>query len=187
MRRLISAVTVGLALVLFAPAPAYAGTANPTLEDQFVARVNSERAARGLPLLSVDSQLRDVARGWAQQMADAGGISHNPNLAAQAPARWTRLGENVGRGSEVESLHQAFVASPAHLANIVDPQWETVGIGVIEQGGYIWVVEQFMFAPAPQAPRQASAAATLAARRGSSRPSRPSRHHAARVRRARRR
>ena len=54
-------------------------------------------------------------------MVANGGISHNPNLANDVSANWTKLGENVGVGNDVDSLMNAFINSPAHYHNLVDP------------------------------------------------------------------
>ena len=141
-----------LALLLVVGAlPLMAGTAAAgPAEDEgaFVALLNDLRALRGAPALTVDVRLTDVARAWSGRMAGAGAISHNPSLAAQAPAGWQRLGENVGVGGSVLGLHNAFVASPGHLANMVDGRFNAVGVGVVVTGTTIWVTVVFMQAPA---------------------------------------
>ena len=134
-------------LVGFAEA-AHADTGSD--ESAFLAKLNDLRASKGLPGLSVNPALVDVARAWSAQMAAAGNISHNPSLAGQAPSNWAKLGENVGMGGDVQSLHDAFVASEHHYVNMVDGQFSQVGIGVVHGGdGTIFVTVDFM-APAPQ-------------------------------------
>lgn len=101
----------------------------------------------------MSDSLRAVARGWTDQMLQAGGISHNPNLAAQAGSGWTKLGENVGLGHAVDELMQAFVNSPSHYENLVDPVWTHVGVGVtVAADGRLFTTHDFMAlaqAPAP--------------------------------------
>lgn len=113
-------------------------------EDAFVARINSVRAAHGLAALAVDPRLSDLARGWSAHMAASGGIVHNGNLPGQAPREWTRLGENVGVGQTVDTLHVAFLNSPTHLRQIVDPGFRYVGVGVVMVNGEMWVTQHFM-------------------------------------------
>lgn len=115
-----------------------------TDESEFVARINDLRASQGIAPLEVHSRLTQMGRDWSLNMALADGISHNPALATWAPSDWTRLGENVGVGGSVASLHDAFVASPAHHRNLVDPQFRYVGIGVVYDDGRIYVTQQFM-------------------------------------------
>src|SRR5437660_1864138 len=130
----------GQAALLLQAAPA---RAEPTSEEaQFVVRVNALRASKGLAPLAVDPQLRDIARTWSAQMAAAGGISHNPALADQV-SNWQKIGENVGVGGDVTTIENAFEASPHHYANLVDPAFTYVGIGVVDANGSIWVTQDF--------------------------------------------
>jgi hypothetical protein len=128
----------------------------------FVHKLNELRASRGLPALEARGALFDLARAWAGRMAGAGDISHNPDLAAQAPSNWARLGENVGMGPNVQALHDAFVASPLHLDNMIDPDFDWVGVGVVSgPPGIIYVTVNFMKAQ-PAAPQVVPAAAPVA-------------------------
>jgi hypothetical protein len=113
-------------------------------EASFLARINSLRASKGLAALVVDAGLTDKARGWAQTMADKNMIWHSV-LSDGNTADWQRLGENVGRGGSVVGLDTAFVNSPHHYENLVDPTFGSVGLGVIRNAdGVIFVAEEFM-------------------------------------------
>lgn len=156
-------VTTMLALLLGAAPTARADA--PTDEAAFVQRINDLRATKGLPALQVHPELTSVARRWAAHMAAEGTISHNPNLAAEVTSNWKKLGENVGMGGDVNSLHQAFVNSPAHYRNLVETDFAYVGIGVVYGAdGTIFVAEEFMqLFPAP-APAPAPTPTTTAPR-----------------------
>src|SRR5205085_7816616 len=54
------------------------------------------------------------------------------------------LGENVGMGGDVPSLHDAFMNSEHHRENILDGGFNQVGIGVIVSGGVVYVTEDFL-------------------------------------------
>jgi uncharacterized protein YkwD len=56
---------------------------------------------------------------------------------------WSTLGENVGVGGTVDSLHAAFMASPAHKDNVLYTSFRHVGIGVVERNGRMWVTVIF--------------------------------------------
>lgn len=123
----------------------------PTDEAEFVTRINALRAERGLPALREDPELVRGARAWARQMAAAGGISHMPesSLRTDIKETWCKIGENVGEGPEVGLLHDAFVKSPLHLKNLVDPDFDAVGIGIVyaaDQDGeqIIYVAQRFL-------------------------------------------
>jgi hypothetical protein len=75
------------------------------------------------------------------------------------PSGWSKLGENVGVGYDVSGLMQAFIGSPKHYENLVDPAWTHVGVGVTRASdGRIYTTHNFMAlgggapAPAPVAP-----------------------------------
>jgi uncharacterized protein YkwD len=142
------------------PAVVVASAPSPEFESQFVSRINSLRASKGLSQLQVSGQLQGVARNWTEQMVQAGQISHNPNLGSQVSGDWTKLGENVGVGYDVDGLMQAFINSSAHYKNLVDPEWNYVGVGVtMAADGRMYTTHNFMAmgsAPAPApAPRPA--------------------------------
>ena len=92
-------------------------------------------------------------------MAREGGISHRTNLTTAAPADWVRIGENVGVGGSIAALHDAFVKSRLHYENLVEPDFDSIGVGVVVRGGRIWVTENFLrAAPAGTTPAPAESA-----------------------------
>ncbi len=158
-KRIRIAMGAGLASVMalsVVPAPAMADTGSD--EAAFVNKLNGLRASKGLRPLGVHGGLVNMARGWSSHMASVGSISHNPNMAAQAPANWARLGENVGMGPSVDSLHNAFVASASHYANMVNGHYDSVGVGVVQSGSTIFVTFNFMATQAAPAPAAAPVA-----------------------------
>ncbi|MEY2476953.1 MAG: hypothetical protein QOG87_2268 [Actinomycetota bacterium] len=168
MSRFVALVALVAALVIM-PAARPAAADPASAEAEFVHRINSLRADKGLPPLGVDPELTAIARRWSAHMADEGQLSHNPNLGNEA-SNWQMLGENVGYGPTVESIHRAFVDSPHHYDNLVDTHFSVVGVGVVERDGAIWVTEDFKqpkasrASPAPAPPRPAPAAAPAPAR-----------------------
>ncbi len=122
-----------------------AAGADSATEADFVAHINASRAAEGLAPLSLDDGLRSHARNHTQDMMDANQIYHSTSdeLKAAAGTGWTKVGENVGRGGTPSSLHQAFMNSPGHYANIVgDYNW--VGVGTGTKDGTLYVTVLFM-------------------------------------------
>ena len=56
----------------------------------------------------------------------------------------------MGRGGSVTDLHNAFVRSPSHYENLVEPSYDYVGIGVAyDSNGTIFVVFDFMALQSP--------------------------------------
>jgi hypothetical protein len=131
----------------------------------FVQQTNATRAAKGLSTLPVLGSLAREARAHTQAMASSNSLYHS--TADQYPENWIGLGENVGVGPTCNDVEQAFLASPHHYENIVDPKWTSIGVGVVasSDGTGIWVTvgfEQFQAAPTPPATPPSAPAPTPA-------------------------
>lgn len=83
------------------------------------------------------------AVGWSNHMADEGQLSHS-DLADGVPAGWNTLGENVAYAGSVEQAMAALEASPPHRANLLNPDFTSIAIGVVERDGRVWVTEVFV-------------------------------------------
>src|SRR5438067_902794 len=149
LRVLLGTMLLFPALSALSAAPAHADPGSE--EAQFLALTNELRVSHGLNPLATNGQLLAIARDWSARMAAAGGISHNMNLPNQVSLAWNKLGENVGTGASVTSIQNAFIASPHHYVNLVDPAFNYVGIGVVDTGGRIYVTVDFMQLGAPVA------------------------------------
>lgn len=150
MRKVVLGLILAFGVALLPGAAAQADAVSD--EAAFVVKINQLRASKGLPALQVHENLVAKARAWAAGMAGAGKIWHS-TLSDGITADWKKLGENVGMGGSVDGLHAAFVASPGHYANLVDPSFGHVGIGIVMSGKTIFVAEMFMqLMPAKAAP-----------------------------------
>ncbi len=112
-------------------------------EAQFIDLINAERTSRGLDALAVDPDLTAGARMQAAAIRDAGRLFHNPDLGSVTTG-WTWIGENVGYGYDVANLHDAFMNSSGHRANILKSGATHIGLGVVVDGSTVWVAEVFM-------------------------------------------
>jgi hypothetical protein len=86
-------------------------------------------------------------------MMEAGEIYHSSSaqLGAAGGSGWDKMGENVGRGQSPSSLHQAFMDSPGHKANILG-DYNYVGVGTGSKDGYLYVTVIFMKKGSTSAP-----------------------------------
>ncbi|MBI3397047.1 CvpA family protein [Candidatus Woesebacteria bacterium] len=105
--------------------------------------VNSERTQRGIPALTGDSKIVVVARNHAEDMWKRGYFSHySPEgkdvgdrlSAAHIP--YSLAGENLALAPTVQTAHTGLMNSEGHRANILEPRFRKVGIGVIDDGFY---------------------------------------------------
>lgn len=127
-----------------------AASADSGTEAEFIAKINASRASAGLAPLSADGSLTSYAREHTQFMMDgncSGGetICHSSSgqLGAAGGSGWDKMGENVGRGQSASSLHEAFMNSSGHKANILG-DYNYVGVGTGSKDGYLFVTVIFM-------------------------------------------
>ena len=134
--RRVAAVAVGLVLLVASSA------CTPEEVDAFKA-VNTLRERHQLRWLDWNDGAYDKAVAWSHHMADEGKLSHS-TLSDGVPAGWRVLGENVAYAHSVAAAMQALEHSPPHLANIVNPQFTSVAIGIVQRDGRYWVTEVFI-------------------------------------------
>ena len=120
------------------------------VERELFASVNQARRAQGLSPLRWDESLATAARRHAEVMAEHRSAQHGfegePSLSArvkQAGVHFSWLAENVIQGPSPEFIHEQFMKSPPHRANILDRDMDSIGVGVVEQGGQLFAVEDF--------------------------------------------
>ena len=114
----------------------------PQEADAF-SRTNDIRTRRGVAPLAWNEGAYDKAVAWSNHMADEGQLSHS-KLADGVPAGWRHLGENVVRARTVEEAMAALAASAPHLANMVNPEFTSIAIGIVERDGLVWVTQVFV-------------------------------------------
>ena len=153
-RRTALVLTLVLASTLLLPAAATASSSATGADDATVAEleaelgriVNAERRSHGLPALQVTLQQQRKAREHSAVMADTRKLHHAPNLAGEVfPGdAWTGMAENIVRRRTVEAAHHAFMHSPGHRDNVLDPRWTHLGVGVAVDGSDLWVTQRFI-------------------------------------------
>jgi uncharacterized protein YkwD len=114
--------------------------------DVFIDKINGLRTERGLSPVTPDPELSLTATAWAAQMSQTGELEHSDDLSLGISADWRKLGENVGVApvNQLDELFEAFVASPTHLANLVDPSFDLIGVGIVHSDGDLWMTQRFM-------------------------------------------
>ena len=128
------------------PPPAIGSVA----EQYLFSAANAERAQRGLQPLKWDETLHRAAQRHAGEMAARESISHQYpgelDLAGRgrsAGAKFTVISENVAEAWSAPEIHDAWMQSPGHRANLLDPRVNSVGISVLRRGGQLYAVEDF--------------------------------------------
>jgi uncharacterized protein YkwD len=103
--------------------------------------INKERAAAGLKPLAADTQLTEVARRHSADMFERGYFAHvspegrDPFDRMRASGiRFFAAGENLALAPTLQIAHTGLMNSPGHRANILNPQFGRVGIGIMDGG-----------------------------------------------------
>jgi len=136
-----------LTLVLLVAA-ASAQSAAPEAEQEILRLVNAERQSRGLAMLVFDEHLQQAARKHSALMAASGEVEHvvggESKLSLRLGGlRFDACGENVALSAAASLAHTALMHSPGHRANILDAQYNALGVGVIRTSKGIYVTEDF--------------------------------------------
>lgn len=125
------------------------GPADP-LKAQLFNAMNYDRAIRGVPQLQYSPKLDNLAGTWAWNMATHHGFTHqNLTSVIYGPdfVGWYTLGENILVGPKNMSANQmeaAWMNSPPHRANILNGNFNAVGIGFwVGPDDRLWVCVDF--------------------------------------------
>jgi uncharacterized protein YkwD len=113
------------------------GNNNLTFEQQVLQLTNQERAKNGLPPLKANTELNYTADKYAELMAQRNYFSHTGPDGSQP---WDRakavgfeaqtMGENIAAGQKTpQEVVQAWMNSPGHRANILNPRYTQLGVG----------------------------------------------------------
>jgi len=113
----------------------------PDLEQQMLEMINHERTSRGIKPLVLDPELTPVARAHSADMFARGYFSHytpegeDPfGRMKDAGIKYRTAGENLALAPTLEIAHTGLMNSPGHRANILNPNFGRVGIGILSGG-----------------------------------------------------
>jgi hypothetical protein len=136
--------------LLFVPALLVARAQTSVADQSLLNAANKDRAAQNLPLLKWDAALATAARQHALRMAKMNQLSHQfpgeppvQDRARQAGARFSMIAENVAQGPTLSGIHNQWMNSPPHRANLLDATLDSVGISVVQSGTMLFAVEDF--------------------------------------------
>jgi len=122
------------------PVPSTGLTAD---EAKMVNLVNQARTGQGVKPLSVNSQLVTLARRKSQDMVNNNYFSHTSptygspfEMMKNAGIKYSTAGENIAGAATVESAHQSLMNSSGHRANILNPSFTQIGIGIVSGSMY---------------------------------------------------
>lgn len=121
----------------------YSTTIEASAEEKILELMNGKRREAGLKPLTMDNTLRDVARYKSSHMIQYNYFNHtNPdgttwqNWLKTLGYSYTATAENIAyNSSSAEKLFDQWWNSAGHKANMMNPSYTKVGIGVIYGNG----------------------------------------------------
>ncbi|ORX94859.1 SCP-domain-containing protein [Basidiobolus meristosporus CBS 931.73] len=115
--------------------------------NRLLALVNQERQKAGVPPLSLDPKLTMAAQRHTLYQATIRTMTHDqPNRTLgdridETGYVWGSIGENVAAGFGDEmSVMNAWMNSPGHRSNILNPVFTQIGVAYDPRGSY-WTQE----------------------------------------------
>jgi uncharacterized protein YkwD len=110
-------------------------------EEQMLVLLNQARTETGLEPVTLDPTIRQVARAYATTMFQQGFFAHVDQGGATPFDRmraggvtFRAAGENLALAPTVQIAHDGLMNSPGHRANILNPRFRRIGIGVADGG-----------------------------------------------------
>src|SRR3972149_4710698 len=109
-----------------------------TFRQEWLALINEERESVGLNAVTLDPILNKAGQGHTNDMKANNYFGHinpqgeGPQQRAEAEGipEGGVVGENLSWGNSVLGMHVGLEESPAHEANILNPKWSRVGLGI---------------------------------------------------------
>jgi len=145
--RSISLLLLASAAVAFAQNP---GSESAAAEQELFRLINRDREQQGLASLQWNEWLAQAARKHAEEMARRGQLSHQfpdePALRDRIAAtrlRFNAAAENVAYGPTPAEINDEWMHSSGHRANILDGQYNAIGIAVAWRGDELYAVTDF--------------------------------------------
>lgn len=120
-------------------------------EQRLLVLANQARHLSGVPPLTLDPGLSQAARAHAQAMLNAHQLSHKfdnepplpQRLASTTDLQLDEEAENVALDYGAEQGQEHLMLSPPHRANLLNPAYNVIGVGVVRSGDRLYIVQDF--------------------------------------------
>jgi uncharacterized protein YkwD len=129
------------------PAEETSSPAALSIEASFINMINHIRSSRGLQTLLPNAALNNIARSRSQDMLSRGYFSHQTPegkgisaILQENGIMYACCAENLGQASppswgSPETIMNMWMGSSIHRANLLNPHFGQMGIGIVDSGG----------------------------------------------------
>jgi len=136
-------------LGMVGPIPARATSSRDAFENCLLERANAARSAAGAGKLQMANDLVAPVRDWSEWMR-FNEFEHMPDSRRQdiLPDSWTTWSENIAMHSDRDMsncgpLHDLWMDSPPHRANILNAEVKFVAVGTYVDSSGWWATQLF--------------------------------------------
>lgn len=160
-RRLICTLTVVGALFLLGACDGSGGPTSPisvstaAIEAAIFQATNVARTNQGVPTVTLQEAISQVAREHSENMRDHGFFGHENQNGQGLKQRLNAAGISYTAASEnlvqvtnapdpADVAFDLLVGSPDHEENILDPKFKQIGVGAAQSGDTYWVTQIFI-------------------------------------------
>lgn len=119
------------------------------LQSQMLNLINEERTANGLAPLTWNASLANVAAKKAEDMKKNNYFSHTSptygspfDMMKANGIKYRYAAENIAKNSSVTKAHVALMNSEGHRKNILNPNYTSVGIGIVNITSSSYIIVQ---------------------------------------------
>ncbi len=106
--------------------------------------VNQQRQANGLNTLTMNTTLLDAAMLRAAETSVYWSHIRPNGTSCSTVVDFGYFGENIAAGqTSPEAVMEAWMNSPGHRANILEPNFDSMGVGAFYQDGMVYWVQLF--------------------------------------------
>jgi len=116
--------------------------------------INEERRRHGLEALTLDSSLNSVALSHSRDMLENDFFAHESPATGKLKDRLETAninfhvaGENLAFASSLSEVNRILFESPGHRANLLNPEFTNVGLGILNKEDGSFLVTQVFSKP----------------------------------------
>jgi len=132
------------------PSAKSAPLSRPDIGRKLFDLVNHERATRDIPQLRWSDELAKSALAHGQLVVEHQSLDHQftgeaglMQRIAEAGAHFNAVAENLAFADSADEIHSGLMGSPGHRHNILNPDYNAVGIAVLQSGDRLYAVQNF--------------------------------------------
>ncbi len=119
------------------------------LQTKMLSLVNEERTGNGKSTLKWNAKLAEVAQEKALDMSKNGYFSHTSptygspfQMMKSFGIKYSYAAENIAKNSSIEKAHVALMNSDGHRKNILNANYNQIGIGIVKVSSNTYIIVQ---------------------------------------------